>query len=102
MWSWPEFLVLYSAVIETQIALYILQGGQCAAWRGEYSGVCLVILSRSIKQRGIIRHADTEPSQYITVYRQTPYTIRTLIGSKIADHSDVVVGAAPTTSSIAT
>ena len=39
-------------------------------------------------------------------YRQTSSISRTLIGDKIADHSDVVgpspVGAAPTTSSIST
>ena len=39
-------------------------------------------------------------------YRQTSDTIRTLVGNKMADHSDVVgallVGAAPTTSSFST
>ena len=44
---------------------------------------------------------------YVTmVYRQTSNIIRTLIGNKIVDHSDIVgaspVGAAPTTSSLST
>ena len=43
---------------------------------------------------------------YFFVYRKTSNIIRTLVGNKIADHSDVVgaspVGAAPTTSSFST
>ena len=36
------------------------------------------------------------------MYRQTANINHTLVGSKIVDHSDVVVGAVPTTSSFST
>ena len=46
------------------------------------------------------------PSVVLTYYRQTSNIRRTVVGSKIVDHSDVVgaspVGAAPTTSSFST